>query len=334
MKIVFWGTPDFSNPFLEKLINQPDFSVEAVVCQPDKPVGRKKVLTAPAVKILALDNQIKVLQPNKLKNKDFIKTLKEIKADFFVVVAYGKIIPEEILTLPNHGCVNVHPSLLPKYRGPSPIQSSLANGDTETGISIMLLDTGMDTGPILASETILLDDIETYTTLVKKIHTEGPGLLARTLKHFNQDKIKPLPQKSEGVSLSKILTREDGHITWQEKMSVIDQKSRAYEIWPGLWTNWNNQNKINRLKLISLKPSDFNHNLSAGTVLIKNNRLFIDCLNGTLEILRLQLEGKKEISISDFINGHQEINGAKLFSLVKTVASFKILTVFFFFIST
>lgn len=312
MKIIFFGTPDFASPFLQELIDDSDIEVAAVVCQPDKPVGRKGKLTAPAVKVLAENNHLEVLQPASLKKNEAKVLLSAYDADFFVVVAYGKIIPKSILQIPAKGCINVHPSRLPKYRGPSPIQTAIAEGDTETGISIMLLDEGMDTGPILSFEGISIDGEETYETLVNKIHARGPKLLSQTLKRYIKGEIHPVPQSTEGVSISQLLTREDGRIDWTQNMAVIDRKWRAYQAWPGAWSVWNRNGKELRLKIIKLTPVDFVNDLPPGTVAIKNNRLFVNCADGTMEILQIQPEGKSKMIISEFLNGYFDMAGATL----------------------
>ena len=168
MKVIFFGTPDFAVPFLYKLINSDEIKIVGVVCQKDKPVARKSVITPPATKTLAIKHNIPVYQFNSLKKDDVKNTLSEINADMYIVVAYGKIIPQSILDIPKFGSINVHPSLLPKYRGPSPMQEAILNGDKQTGVSIMLLDSGMDTGPILEQISIDLDSNDTYITLEKK----------------------------------------------------------------------------------------------------------------------------------------------------------------------
>ncbi|MBU0646590.1 methionyl-tRNA formyltransferase [Patescibacteria group bacterium] len=312
MKVIFLGTPEFAAPFLQELINDPEIEVAAAVCQPDKPVGRKGELTPGAVKVLAQKNGIEVHQPASLKTNEALVELSAIDADFFVVVAYGKIIPKQILDLPKYGCVNVHPSMLPKYRGPSPIQWAIAQGDAETGISIMLLDEGMDTGPILAFEGISIDGEETYETLVDKIHARGPKLLSETLKRLIKGEISPVPQSTQGASISKLLSREDGRIDWTKTMGEIDRRWRAYQPWPGAWSVWNKNGQVARLKILKMAPTDFEADLPPGTVAIKNNRLYVDCSDGTLELLEIQPEGKGRMSIPEFLNGYSEINGAVL----------------------
>src|SRR3989338_4529192 len=213
IKIVFFGTPDFSVPFLKELILDSDIKVVCVVTQPDKPSGRGGQLNPPSVKILAEAEQIPVLQPSSLKtDQEIEKKLHALHADLFVVVAYGKIIPKQILKIPANGCLNVHPSLLPQYRGPSPLQWAISEGEAQTGVTIMLLDEGTDTGPLLASELITLDAEETYDSLVKKVHLIGPRLLVSTLKRYLRNEIILLIQDESKATMTRLLAKEDGHV--------------------------------------------------------------------------------------------------------------------------
>lgn len=279
MKIVFFGTPDLAVPFLEALISEANFEVVAVVTQPDRPVGRKHDLIAPPVKQLALQKGIQILQPETLKEKR-----EQPDADMFVVVAYGLLIPQRILDRPRLGCINVHPSLLPKYRGPSPIQSAIANGDAETGISIMLLDKGMDTGPILTQKKIVLDAEETQMTLAEKIKQAGPKFLVETIKKFTTGEIKPMAQDDTKATVTKLLTREDGKIDWSEPAEKIERKIRAYYSWPGCWTEVLRNGKTLRVKI--LKST------------LRNNRLFF---------LEVQPEGRPPMAYEEFVKGYGPI---------------------------
>ena len=311
MNTIFFGTPDFANPFLQILINVQDVKVVAVVSQPDKPSGRKMEIKPTPVKQLAIDNSIPVLQPKTLKDEGVLEQLEKLKADVFVVVAYGKLIPKTVLDLPKFGCVNVHPSLLPKYRGPSPVQWALLNGDGKTGVSIMLLDKGMDTGPILSVEEILINENETYQSLRNKITSVGPDSLLKTLKNYVAGNIKPVDQQGD-VSVTRLLTKDDGHIDWSESAEVIDRKIRALQPWPSTWTVW----KETRLKIITAslrggRPTA-DEAISVGNVAIENERLFVMTGNGSLEILEIQPEGKQKMPAEEFIKGHPEIEGTTL----------------------
>ncbi len=310
MKIVFFGTPTFSILFLQTLIDDHDMEVVGVVSQPDKPVGRGGEIQASPIKTLALSHNIPVFTPTSLKTDPEIqKNLRYLNADLFVVVAYGKLIPQSILDIPPHGVINVHPSLLPHHRGPSPMQFSIAQGDVFTGVTIMLLDALMDTGPILSFERIDLSAEETYSTLSQKVQTIGSRLLIETLKRHVRGEIIPLAQDESKATVTHLLDREDGHVNWTESMEVIERKSRAYIEWPGLWSVWTRsaQEQV-RLKLISIRPADFVADDSPGSVTIKEGRLFVDCADGTIEILEIQPEGKSKMSASAFIQGNGEIN--------------------------
>lgn len=314
MKIVFFGTPTFSVPFLEYLIRDSEIEVVGVVTQPDKPAGRGGDLTPPPVKIMAQTAVIPFFQPSSLKTDQHIgKILQDLDADFFVVVAYGKIIPKAILDIPKRGCINVHPSLLPRHRGPSPMQWAIAQGDSTTGVTIMLLDEGMDTGPLLASEHVTIDAEETYSSLVRKVHEIGPRLLDETLKRFERGEIIPLRQDEAHATLTRLLDKEDGHVMWSQTMAEIDQKHRAYNEWPGSFISWERKKGVClRLKVISMRPVDFVTDVPQGVATVKEGRLFIDCKDGTLEITEIQPEGKPKMKASAFIQGYPDIAGAMM----------------------
>jgi methionyl-tRNA formyltransferase len=312
MKIIFFGTPEFAVPFLNALAAEPDITIAAVVTQPDKPTGRHAALTAPAVKVRAQELGLPILQPASLKKAEATEALQAQTVDAYAVVAYGKIIPEDILHWPRLGCLNVHPSLLPKHRGPAPIQGALAAGETQTGISIMLLDAGQDTGPLLAQETIKIDGRETFTTLSDKITAQGPTLLVRTLKDFAAGKIAPTPQDHTAATATKILEREDGRIDWQHPCEMIDRRIRAFEKWPGSWTVWQRDGEEIRLKVLEARPASREIELKPGQVSTKDNRLAVGCLDGTLEIRRLQIEGRQAAEAAQFVAGYSQINGATL----------------------
>ena len=311
-KIVFFGTPAFAVPFLTELSDDPDIEVVAVVCQPDKPKGRGAKLQPPEVKVSAESLGLKVNQPKSLKSEKIVSDLKNLDADLFVVVAYGKIIPQGVLDIPPKGTLNVHPSLLPKYRGPSPMQWVIASGDKKTGVSIMLLDAGMDTGPILEQEEIKIDDRETYESLTRKVHEIGPELLARTLKAHVKGEITSSPQKDEDASLTSLITREDGHIDWTQSATSIDRLVRAYNPWPGTWTIWKRNDDSLRLKIIEAEPIDASVDANHGRVVVEDDQLKVSCGEQVLRILEVQLEGKAKMKAGAFIRGYKDIDGALL----------------------
>jgi len=286
-KILFLGTPDLAVPFLEALTNEPDFEVQAVITQPDRQVGRKQVLTPSPVKELALAKGVTVFQPENLKKDSITPPLHDsiTSADLAVVVAYGIIIPQNALNLPRLGFVNVHPSLLPKYRGLTPIQSAIAKGDKETGVSIMLLDKGMDTGPILAQEKIILAADETQGSLTEKIKQLGPALLIETIKKYVASKIEPQPQDDSQAVICKMLSRDAGKIDWSESAERIEQKIRAYFPWPGTWTEFSHNGKNIRVKILKAKLN-----------------------NGQLELLEVQPEGGAVMPYEAFVRGYGKLN--------------------------
>jgi methionyl-tRNA formyltransferase len=314
MKIIFFGTPTFSCPFLKALIDEKKFNVVCVVTQPDKQVGRGKNLTPSPIKVLAMENGLPVVSPESLR-RDLaaVEDLKKFAADIFVVVAYGKLLPPAVLQIPKLGVVNVHPSLLPRHRGPSPMQGTILSGDAQGGVSVMLLDEGMDTGPILASEPITIDSDETYECLEEKVKATGTRLLVETLKRHACGDIVPMRQDESKATLTKLLAREDGHVDWSEPMDVIERKHRAFGVWPGLWCLVRSSDDSTvRIKLIRMRLTDLSADLPAGTISIKKDRVFVSASNGTLEILELQPEGKPKMSASAFIAGHPDIDGTVL----------------------
>ncbi len=311
IRLAFFGTPELAVPFLDALAKDPDLEITAVVTMPDKPSGRGQKIIESPVKRLALERHLPILQPAKLKDTPTLEALRGLKVDIFVVVAYGKIIPPSVLSIPRLGCINVHPSLLPRWRGPSPRQAAIEAGERESGITIMLLDEGIDTGPILAAKIIPLASDETTASFTEKVCTAGPPLLVQTLKGYAAGRIKPKPQDDVNATLSRMLAREDGNVHWQESADVIERKFRAYWPWPGLWSEWTRRKKPLRLKWIGMKMSD-QKNLPAGQVLADGKHLFIGTGSGALEILELQPEGKSSMSAEEFLRGYSDINGATL----------------------
>ncbi len=313
MKIVFFGTPAFSCPFLRALVEDTEMEIIAVVTQPDAPVGRGRILTPSPVKMLAQELDVRTLTPESLKrDPDAVKALEALGADVFVVVAYGKLLPASVLQIPRLGVVNVHPSLLPRHRGPSPMQWAIREGDTRTGVSIMVLDEGMDTGPILARKEVVLDEQETYQTLEEKILHVGPSLLVDTLKRYARGEIVPEPQDESHATLTRLLEREDGHADWRESAQTIERKLRAYSAWPGLWSFCEFKGSQVRLKFLRMVPAQLNQGTEAGVVRVHEGRLFVRAGDGDMEILELQPECKPPMLARAFIAGHRDIDGARL----------------------
>lgn len=311
MKTVFFGTPNFAVPFLEALISDDDMQVEAVVTRPDKPVGRGNTVKPTPVKKTAEEHDISVHTPTSLKTQDIQQTLRQYDAEVFVVVAYGRLIPEEVLNIPPMGCVNVHPSILPKYRGPAPMQAAIYHGDEVTGMSIMKLDAGMDTGPLLDVLEIELKKTETYPELKNIIEKQGPPFLLKTLKKYKAGDIKPTPQSDADTSTTSLLSKEDGRIDWTRSAKAIEQKIRAYNPWPGTWTTYETEDGQKILKIHQAEVVDATGE-KPGKALIDDGVLLIETGDEALQVHVLQPENKPKMTAQDFLNGHSGFNGVKL----------------------
>jgi methionyl-tRNA formyltransferase len=302
IKTIFFGTHDFGAAMLQILIDHQDIDVTLVITQPDRPVGRKKELKASAVKLLAEKNNIEIDQPKSLKKWE--RDLSGFEVG--VVAQYGIIIPQTVLDGPKKGLINTHTSLLPKYRGASPIQTALMNGETETGVTIMQMDAGMDTGPILLQSTLAIDKDDTYLDLDKKLaEISGPALIMG-IKGLLDGSILPIDQDDAEATSCSLLKREDGEVNWQQSSAQIYNQYRGLTPWPGIWTSWNDK----RLKLLSIKPSE--KNVDAGKVLVEDGTLYIGTKDTSVEILELQLEGKSKMDANAFANGFQTFSGSTL----------------------
>jgi len=314
MKIVFIGTPEFGAIILEGLIKA-NYKPVLVVTAPDKPVGRKQVLTPPPVKILAERYKIPVIQPDKILDSRF--QILDSEPDLVVVAAYGQILPKEILEIPKFGCLNVHPSLLPKWRGPSPIQSTILNGDKETGITIILMNEKMDQGPILAQRELEFSIFNfQFSKLHNKLANLGTNLLIETIPKWTKGKIKPKPQDDSKATYTKILKKDDGKIDWKKSAEEIERQVRAFESWPGSFTRWEKKDKkillIKILKARLLKVIDSKNYPIGKTLVAPQNEICIQTGQGFLIIEKLQLEGKKEMSSEEFLRGHSDFIGTIL----------------------
>ncbi len=300
MRLIFMGTPEFSLPGLTSLINDQLYDIVGVFTQPDKAVGRHQALTPPPVKNLAQKHNLKVFQPQKIKAE--IENIKNLQPDLIVVIAYGKIIPQDILDIPKYGCINVHASLLPKYRGAACLNAPILNGDTETGVTIMQMEAGLDTGPILRQAKIKLTDTETLENVHDKLSLLGAELLTPTLHDFVAGKITPQIQNESEASYIKILKKEDGRIDWTKSAREIERMVRAYNPWPGTHTSSNQKN----VKIIAVNHDLLKtNNYKSGESFLSEGRLAIQCGQDALYILKLQLEGKKIMESTEFIRGHK-----------------------------
>lgn len=303
---VFFGTQEFGASMLSALLADSSVKIVAVVTQPDRPIGRKHEVMASPVKRFALDNGVSVvLQPENLKT--FAAEHPELSsADVFVVCQYGLIIPQSVLDLPKKGTINVHTSLLPKYRGASPIQSALIQGETETGVTIMQMDAKMDHGAILEQEKIAIAADDTYPTLSEKMIPVAQRLLIANVHKFVAGTLSPTEQQHNQATTCSMLSRDDGKIDWSKTADELYNLFRGTFPWPGVWTTWEGK----RLKLLNIRPNT--EAIEFGNVAWQNNQLLIGTKKGSLEILELQLEGKKALPATAFIQGNKTIIGVNL----------------------
>jgi len=307
-KTLFFGTPEFAVPVLETLTQLPYLDIMAVITQPDKPVGKKQIITPPPVKIAAKKNNLTVLQPKKIKTKEIEEQIRKYSPELVIVVAYGKIIPENLLTMPKFGWLNVHASLLPKYRGASPIQGAILNGEKETGVTLMQIDAGLDSGPIIAQKNCTIETNETSQTLHDKLSQLGSELIQETLLDYLEGELKPKSQDNSQATETKIIKKEDGRIDWSRPAEYIDRQIRAYTPWPGAFCFWDDK----RLKIIKAIVSDNNADLSPGQITKTGHTVIVRCGQGNLELKIIQLEGKKALPIADFLKGQPEFGQTKL----------------------
>lgn len=301
--IVIWGTPYLSVAISESLINWTN--IKAIITTPDTPQGRKKTLTPSPLKIFAQEHNIPVFNPDKLNTPETIKLLKELKTDIWLVVAYGKIIPQSILDIMPNKVLNIHPSRLPQYRGPSPIQASLKNGDTITGVSLMQLDHLMDHGPIIAQQDINISTNDTYIELEQKIIKISSNILLNNIPQFIAGEIIAQAQDDTQATIVSMVKKQDGQINWQihTAQSIINLY-RAYITWPQIYTKLNTDKKVifEKIELevnnsIKLEPG--NWQLDS-----QNNQLIIGTIEGNIIVSQLKIEGKNSIDAKSFVNGY------------------------------
>jgi methionyl-tRNA formyltransferase len=305
VKLIFMGTPEFSVPSLERLIVD-GHDVAAVFTQPDKPAGRGKHLHEPPVKAFALEHAIPVHQPAKIKSNDEVRAIFEsISPDACVVVAYGKILPAWMLAIPRLGCINVHASLLPKYRGAAPINWVLANGEPETGVTIMQMDVGMDTGPMLTQRLIPIGDDETAPQLSVRLAQLGAELLSETLPPVERGEVAPLTQDDRDASYAPMLKRENGLIDWRMSAREIANRVRAFQPWPGSYTDFRGARLMIWRGHESPYRQDANVMAEPGTILnIDESGITVVCSGSSaLLIEEVQVEGKRRVSAREFANG-------------------------------
>lgn len=308
MRIAFMGTPDFAVPCLRALAES-EHEVVGVFCQPDKPVGRKQVLTPPDVKVEALKHGYEVFQPVSLKNGKGVELLEKINPDLVVVVAYGKILPHDFLTFPKYGCVNIHASILPKYRGASPIHFAVLNGDKITGVTAQQMDDGLDTGDILHVGTAEIGENDTTEYMYEVLAPLGAKVLMETIEMIEKGTLHPVRQNEAEASKVGLLTKEMSIIDWSKPAFEIHNKIRGLYSWPGTVTKLEDKNlKIHKSILSNKKGNNI-----PGEVVYSSGRLIVACGdNNCIELVEIQLEGKKRMDIPSFLNGYKIEKGTVL----------------------
>ncbi len=316
--VVYFGTPDFAATILKRLHDDPDFKIVEVVTRPDKPAGRGRAITASPVKRMATLLGLPVYQPESLKSDEVVQLLKRRAAAVFLIAAYGKMIPRELLEVPPYGCINVHGSLLPKYRGASPIAAAIAAGEMKTGITIMKMDEKLDEGPILAESTVQIREDDDTRTLTARMAEAGAELAGPTLKLYLEGRLTPKPQDYSQATYTKILRREDGKIDWRRPAEEIERLVRAMRPWPEAFCYWKRKSE-KPLKLAIKKASVISSDAKCDAVgrvgavcRLADGTLGVNCVKGSLAIQRLQIEGKPEIDAKSFLNGYPDFVGAVL----------------------
>jgi len=299
MKIIFMGSAGFAIPSLDALVES-DHEILEVITQPDKPAGRGKKITQCPMAKATLGHGLKLYQPKSVKKSDAIEQIKELAPDIIVVVAYGKILPNEILDIPPLKCVNVHSSLLPKYRGAAPINWAIVNGETETGVTTQQITEKLDAGDILLQASTPIDELETAKELHDRLALMGADLLLRTLEGIKDKTIEAQPQNEEESTYAPIIKKEDGLIDWSKPAMQIFNRMRGFTPWPGTFTHLDG--KILRLHIAAVDETA--HKEKPGTILECSNDLCIACGEGKLYLIEVQVEGKRRMSAKDFLNGH------------------------------
>jgi methionyl-tRNA formyltransferase len=302
LRIVFCGTPEFAVPSLRWLAERPEFSVEAVITQPDRPRGRGQHVSSSPVKETALELGLHVYQPETIKSDSSQDFLKRIAPDAVVIIAYGQIIPARLLTIPRLGWLNLHASLLPRYRGAAPIHWAIANGETITGLTTMQIDKGMDTGPTLLRREVEIGPEETAPRLAARMSAIGADLMAESLLRFDRGEISPAPQDATNATFAPILKKEDGRIDWDLPAHQIYNRMRGFTPWPGAYTMFRKQTC--QLWGIPAEPSTEWTKCAIGEIIHTKTDLYVICGEGTcLHLEAVQIEGRKKISARQFANG-------------------------------
>jgi methionyl-tRNA formyltransferase len=309
LRLLFCGTPAFAVPCLRHLLDQPDFDLLAVITQPDRPRGRGREISCSAVKEAAVSAKLRVFQPEKIRTADSERFLRETAPEVIVIIAYGQIIPARLLEIPRFGWINLHASLLPKYRGAAPIQWALANGETSTGVTSMRIDAGMDTGDILLERATPVGPAETTPQLAARLAELGAPLMVETLRGLRDGALRATPQNHSEATMAPLLKKEDGRIDWSRPAEAIYNRMRAFTPWPGAYSQFRGtacqlsgvpglSSRLPSASTGAPGPS------APGTIHCAGNRLLVSCgQQSLLEVCRVKLEGRKETSATEFANG-------------------------------
>ena len=302
LRIVFCGTPEFAVPSLRRLAERPEFSIEAVITQPDRPRGRGQRVSSSAVKEAALEIGLHVFQPETIKSESSQDFLKRVAPDAVVIIAYGQIIPARLLTIPRLGWLNLHASLLPRYRGAAPVHWAIANGETTTGLTTMQIDAGMDTGPTLLRREVEIGPDETAPELAARMRALGAELIAASLLRFDRGEISPAPQEEKNASYAPILKKEEGRIDWTFPAQKIYNRMRGFTPWPGSYSTFRGQ---------TCHLWGYPQSIDAaaahsppGEIVVSSKEVFVVCGEGTrLRLDSIQIQGRKKVSAREFANG-------------------------------
>lgn len=316
MRIIFMGTPEFALPALEKLVEN-RYEISAVVTQPDRPAGRGRALAPSPVKVFAVAHRLPVLQPESLKTPGIDQKLRTLRPEVIVVAAFGQLLPRSVLEIPPLGCINIHPSLLPKYRGPSPVAGAILAGESVTGVTIMLMDEGWDTGPILAQRKVPILPDDTTGSLERKLAQVGAELLIDTLPRWASGEVKPRPQNHAEATYTKPIAKEDGRIDWQLPAEELSRRCRAFSPWPGCFTQFGGKT----LKILKSRPyPQWTGQDTPGHVVEiemaegarRQKAVGVATGQGALLLLEVQLEGGKAMPIEQFVRGQRQFLGSRL----------------------
>ncbi|HEY6168556.1 MAG TPA: methionyl-tRNA formyltransferase [Verrucomicrobiae bacterium] len=312
LRIVFMGTAPLACASLSALAATPAFALTAAVTQPDRPKGRDLKLQPSAVKELALELGLPVLQPERARAPEFVEQLRALRPGLIVVAAYGQILPQTVLDLPRFGCLNVHTSLLPKYRGAAPIQWAILNGDAETGVTIMKMDAGLDTGDIVATVTTPIEAGDNAATLHDRLAKLGAELLVRTIPDYVAGYITPRPQPAEGASYARKITKEDGALDWKLPATTLWNRVRGLTPWPGSFTHLDAPPKPILLKVWKAEPLTHDGATPGLVAAADRNGIVVGCGEGALRITEVQREGGRRLSAAEFLAGHPLAPGTRL----------------------